>query len=78
MLVLGFLTLALGFSAYYLPTGPTEQVVGRVDAVTIGPSKNANARLAHVALDSQIILLEVPPNACAVGDSISLERQRRL
>jgi hypothetical protein len=78
VLALAFLVLALGFGVYFLPLGPAEHVVGTVEAVTIGPSKNAQARLAHVALDSQITLLEVPPNACAVGDTVSLERQRRL
>jgi hypothetical protein len=49
-----------------------------VQEVSAGPSRNGAFQVAHVTLNSRSILVSVPPNTCAAGDSIKLQGQRRL
>ena len=78
VLAIAFLVLALGYGVAFFPLGPAEHVVGTVQRITLGPGKNAWNRVAYVMLGDQTVAVSVAPTACAVGESILLERQRRL
>jgi len=78
MIALVSLVLALAFTACFVQLGPTEHLTGIVQALTLGAGKTASSRPAYVRLGSRTIIVAVPANTCVVGDSIQLERQRRL
>lgn len=72
------LLLGLGFGAYFFPLGPSEDVVGVVQSVSLGASRTPAYRNATVRLGPASVMVDVPPNTCAVGERIHLTRQRRL
>ncbi len=78
VLVAAVVVLGLCSGAYFVPLGPTEHVVGAVQKVALGPTKNAWNHVAYVTLGAKTVVVSVPPDTCAAGNFILLERQRRL
>ena len=72
------LVLALGFGVCFLPLGPPEQLTGTVLQMRMGAQKNALDRVALVGVGAETVVVSVPPLACRTGDSILLDRRRRL
>ncbi len=78
VLAVASLVIAVAYGGYLFPAGPSERLVGTVRAVKLGAGKNTYNRVVYVALGAQIVMVTMPSDACAVGDRIWLERQRKL
>jgi hypothetical protein len=78
-LVVGVLACGLTVAALYVPAGPSELLVGRVEHVQDVPlGRYSSGQLVYVRVGSQTVATRGLKGACSVGDPILVRRQRML